>query len=144
MKKSTKTPPMSPPDYGQSLQGVSINLLVRDLAKALHFQREVLGTTLIYHDQDLIIAQWRGSQWMIHADHTYLNHALLPYTSPISVRGAGIEIRLHGCDPDLAEEKARAHGYQILVPAKDQAPHGLREAHILDADGYVWVPDRHL
>lgn len=144
MDDSTQTLPMSPPDYGQWLKGLSINLLVRDLDKALQFQRDVLGTTLIYYDQNFAIAEWQGIQWMIHADHTYANHALLPYTLPVSVRGAGLEIRLHGCDADLVEERARAHGYEVLVPAKNQPPHGLREAHIVDADGYVWVPDQHL
>ena len=35
---------------------------------------------------------------------------------------------------------ALKHGYEVLEPASDK-PHGLREAYILDADGYVWVPD---
>ena len=35
---------------------------------------------------------------------------------------------------------ALQRGYEVLEPASDK-PHGLREAYILDADGYVWVPD---
>ncbi len=33
-----------------------------------------------------------------------------------------------------------AHGYTVLAGAADK-PHGLREAYVVDADGYVWVPD---
>lgn len=55
-------------------------------------------------------------------------------------RGSGMELRLHGCDPDRAEERATAAGYEVLASAADK-PHGLREAYIVDPDGYVWVPD---
>ena len=35
---------------------------------------------------------------------------------------------------------ALEHGFEVLEPATTK-PHGLREAYILDADGYVWVVD---
>jgi uncharacterized glyoxalase superfamily protein PhnB len=57
-----------------------------------------------------------------------------------SQRGAGIELRLHGCDPDAAAASAKKLGYKILSEATDK-PYELREAHLVDADGYVWVPD---
>ena len=57
-------------------------------------------------------------------------------------RGAGSELRLHGRDPDQAEAAARRLGFKVLVSATDK-PHGLREAYLVDADGYVWVPDVH-
>ena len=47
---------------------------------------------------------------------------------------------MHDVDPDAACAAARKHGYEVLEPPSDK-PHGLREAYILDADGYVWVPD---
>jgi hypothetical protein len=31
-------------------------------------------------------------------------------------------------------------GFTVLANAQDK-PHGLREAFIIDADGYLWVPD---
>ena len=55
-------------------------------------------------------------------------------------RGVGVELRLHGCDPDAAQERARARGEIILAEAIDK-PHGLREAYLIDPDGYIWVPD---
>ena len=56
-------------------------------------------------------------------------------------RGAGLELRLHGCDPDDVAQRARQRGYQVLDDPRDQPDHGLREAFILDDDGYIWVPD---
>ena len=55
-------------------------------------------------------------------------------------RGKGIELRLHGCDPDKARENAKRLGFSILAEVNDKN-HGLREVYILDQDGYVWVPD---
>jgi len=61
----------------------------------------------------------------------------------LEARGAGIELRLYGTDPDAAEGRAREAGAIVLAGAIDK-PHGLREAYILDGDGYVWVPCRPL
>ena len=55
------------------------------------------------------------------------------------VRGVGAELRVMGLDPDAAEGRARAAGYTVLAGSLDKA-HGMREAYILDADGYLWVP----
>ena len=77
---------------------------------------------------------------MAHADHTYDAHPLLPRTRVAALRGGGIELRVHDVDPDAAVAAARAGGYEVLEPPADK-PHGLREAYILDPDGYVWVPD---
>lgn len=60
--------------------------------------------------------------------------------APEQARGIGIELRLHGCDPDAAEARARARDTIVLAGAMDK-PHGLREAYLIDPDGYVWVPD---
>lgn len=141
MKKSNKTPFMAAPDYGQSLSGFSVNLLSADLPRALIFQRDVLQAEILHQDEDLLILRGFGSNWMVHADHTYDQHALLADTRNQSRRGAGVELRLHGCDPDGAAERARQHGFELLDGPRDQPDHGLREAHIVDADGFVWVPD---
>ena len=47
---------------------------------------------------------------------------------------------MHGCDPDVAQAAAERLGYRVIDGARDK-PHGLREAYLEDADGYVWVPD---
>jgi len=54
-------------------------------------------------------------------------------------RGAGAELRLYGRDPDRAEAVARSLGGVVLAGAADK-PHGVREAYILDPEGYCWVP----
>ena len=141
MKKATSTPFMAAPDYGQSLTGFGFNLLSTDLARALKFQRDVLQVTLLHEDEDLLIVEGFGASWMVHADHTYDKHALLADTLNEKRRGAGIELRLHHCDPDATAARAIELGFRVLDGPRDQPDHGLREVHIIDDDGYVWVPD---
>ena len=43
----------------------------------------------------------------------------------VEQRGAGMEIRIYGLDPDLAEARALEHGHHVLVSSLDK-PHGLR------------------
>jgi catechol 2,3-dioxygenase-like lactoylglutathione lyase family enzyme len=142
MKLRTGEPWITAREYGRSLESLSINLLVRDIEKALRFQREVLSATVIYSDPDFAALQGFGAGWMLHADHTYEGHALEGVLAGVSQRGAGVELRLHGCDPDKAEASARRLGYTVLASATNKN-HGLREAYLVDADGYVWVPDIH-
>lgn len=142
MKLRTGNPWMSGADYGRSLTGLSVNLLVRNLERALLFQREVLGASVVYSDPDFAVLQACSGEWMLHADHTYQGTALLKLIGAVEQRGAGVELRLHGRDPDEAEAAARRLGFTVLAPATDK-PHGLREAYVLDDDGYVWVPDVH-
>jgi hypothetical protein len=101
-----------------------------------------LRAEVVYSDPDFAVLRGFGAEWMLHADHTYQDHPLQSVLTGTSQRGAGAELRLHGCDPDQAEAAARRFGFAILVAATDKA-HGLREAYLVDADGYVWVPDVH-
>lgn len=140
MKLRTGDPWMPSKDYARSLKGLTINLIVRDIPKAVHFQQEVLKTKVVYTDIDFAVIQGYGGEWMLHADHTYQGHPLESVFAKGSQRGAGIELRLHGCDPDAAAGRAQHLGYKILSEATDK-PYELREAHLVDADGYVWVPD---
>jgi len=133
-------PWMPAPDYGRSLTGLGINLLVVDMPRAVEFQTQVLGAEVVYADPDFAVLKAHGAEWMLHADHTYSDHPLKGSLSPTLARGIGIELRLHGCDPDAAEARARARGETVLAGAIDK-PHGLREAYLIDPDGYVWVPD---
>jgi catechol 2,3-dioxygenase-like lactoylglutathione lyase family enzyme len=142
MKLRTGTPWMPARDYGRSLKALTLNLIVRDIEKALVFQREVLGAAVVYSDPDFAVLQACGAEWMLHADHTYQGHALEGVIAGVAARGAGAELRLHGRDPDEAEAAARRLGFRVLAPAADK-PHGLREAFLMDADGYVWVTDVH-
>ena len=127
-------------EYGRSLSGFGVNLLVPDIEAALHFQTRVLEAETVYADPDFAVLRGYGAEWMFHADHTYDDHPLRGSLTPELARGIGIELRLHGCDPDSAEHRARELGFTVLAGAMDK-PHGLREAYLLDADGYLWVPD---
>ena len=140
MKLRSGEPWMTARQYGQSLKGLTVNILVRDIEAALIFQREVLGASVIYSDPDFAVCSGFGSEWMLHADHSYDKHPMgyaIPLDQP---RGAGIELRLHGCNPDQAETAAKRLGFEVLSPAADKG-HGLREAFIRDQDGFIWVPD---
>ncbi|MDD9799450.1 MAG: hypothetical protein OXU29_03165 [Gammaproteobacteria bacterium] len=140
MKLRDREPWMPADEYGRSLRGLSVNLLVRDVAGAVKFQRTVLGAEVVYSDPDFAVLRACGGEWMLHADHTYLGHPMHGIAANAEGRGAGLEIRLHGRDPDAATAAARKAGYTVLAAAADK-PHGLREAHIIDEDGYVWVAD---
>lgn len=139
-KRTGPEPWMPAPDYGRSLRGLTINLLVRDVARSVAFQRDVLGAEAVYSDADFAVMRLAGAEWMLHADHTYGDHPLLALTGDGAVRGAGAEFRLHDCDPDRAAAAAARLGHTVLAPPADK-PHGLREAYLVDPDGYVWVPD---
>ena len=140
MKMRTGEPWMSGADYGRSLKALTVNLLVRDIDAALVFQREVLAARIVYADVDFAVATACGAEWMLHADHAYDRHPALARVAGGGPRGSGVELRLHGRDPDDAEAAARRHGFTVLAGAEDK-PHGVREAFLCDADGYVWVPD---
>ena len=144
-KRGPQDKPWMPADaYGRSLRGFSFNLLVRSVAKAIAFQREVLQARLVYGDADFAVLRLElpggPVEWMLHADHTYGDHPLLALTGDNALRGVGIELRLHGLDPDATAATAHRLDYTVLQAPADK-PHGLRETYIVDPDGYVWVPD---
>lgn len=140
MKLRTGEPWMPASDYGRSLRGLTLNLLVRDIGVALPFHRDVLGAEVVYSDPDFAACRYGSVEWMLHADHTYLDHPLHDTLASGQTRGIGAELRLHGRDPDEAEAAARRLGFTVLASTKDKG-HGLREAYIIDPDGYLWVPD---
>lgn len=113
MKRRTGEPWMTAREYGRSLKGLTLNLLASDIGRAVHFQREVLGTKVVYSDVDFAMVQGFGAEWMFHADHTYEKHPMKDVIARSVQRGAGAEFRLHGCDPDDAETAAR-------LPARGQ------------------------
>ena len=103
MKKrpADQQPWMSADDYGRSLRpGLGVNLLVKDVAGSVRFAETVLGATATYADADFAVLRAAGSEWMLHADHTYLDNALTGVIQGTDTRGAGIELRLYGIDPD--------------------------------------------
>ena len=140
VKKRTAEPWMPAPQFGRSLRpGVGVNLLVPDVTEMAVFCREVLGAAIVYADEDFAAIELAGSTFMLHADHTYRDHEMTGVIPSEGVRGAGIEIRLYGVDPDATEARARQFGAVILSGSMDK-PHGLRECHVVGPNGYVFVP----
>ena len=91
MKLATQSAWMSASEYGRRLHGLGINLIVRDVSAALHFQSEVLATDILYSDPDFAAIQAFGSEWMLHADHTYDRHPINGILSECPARGIGVE-----------------------------------------------------
>ena len=141
MTTDSDEPWMSAPDYGRSLRGMGVNLLVREVARSVAFLTEVLGLETVYEDADFAVLRHAGQDVILHADHTYGAHPLLTLTGDGALRGVGVELRLYDVDPDAAEARARARGGgdTVLAATRDK-PHGLRECYLLDPDGYGWVP----
>jgi catechol 2,3-dioxygenase-like lactoylglutathione lyase family enzyme len=142
-KRGDREPWMAADDYGRSLKGLGINLLVRDVARGVRFANDILLARTVYEDADFAVLRHEtaraAAEWMLHADHTYSNNPLLGLTGDNAIRGAGAEFRLYDLDPDQAVARAERRGDPVLQGATDK-PHGLRECYIADPDGYIWVP----
>jgi len=136
--KRTGTPWMTSSDYGRSLTGLSMNLIVRDVAKSLPFYRDVLGMTVHYADADFAALEIVGAKVQLHADHTYEHQPWAPRLAERTKRGLGAEIRIMGIDPDRAEERARAAGVAVLTGTREW-PHGWRDVVLEDPDGYAFA-----
>jgi hypothetical protein len=133
-----------PPEFGRSLRGLTLNLLVRDVEAELGFLGAVFGMKAHRISRDFAIAVYAGQMFQLHSDAAYRGNPLPSLLPEAGARGAGIELRLHETDPDEAVARAKAHpGAAILAEAADK-PHGLREAYILCENGYAWVPSRRL
>ena len=135
--------------YGRGLrQGLGVNLLVRDVPAEVKFLAAAFGVSVHYYDDDFAIVAGFGAEWMLHSDRSYTANPLLGVVRGSDeaggVRGAGIELRLYGCDPDAAVERVGALiaggvAAHILAAAMDK-PHGQREAVVIDPEGYAWAP----
>jgi predicted enzyme related to lactoylglutathione lyase len=133
-----------PPEFGHALRAISVNLLCRDVLAEVAFLVAVFGMTAHRASRDFAILLHAGQPLQLHADATYAAHplpGLLPESGP---RGAGIEIRLHEADPDVAAARAEAVGGVVLQGPTDKTAHGLREAVILSPSGYAFVPSRRI
>jgi catechol 2,3-dioxygenase-like lactoylglutathione lyase family enzyme len=129
---------MSAAEYGRTLAGLSVNLIVRDVARSVPFYTDVLELRLLYSDEDFAAFERDGVKLQIHADHTY---ARMPWAARLrdeSPRGLGAEIRILGIDPDAAEQRARDGGFTVAVAVRDW-PHGWRDCVLEDPDGYTFA-----
>ena len=130
-------------EFGASLKGLGLNLLVRDVAAQITFLETVFGMKAHQPTADFAIVIYDDQVFQIHSDATYHSNPLLGLLPETPPRGAGIEIRLYDSDPEAACAIAEAAGGTILQEPTDK-PHGLREAYILCENGYAWVPSRAL
>ena len=130
-------------DFGRSLKGIGLNLLVRDVRGTAAFLTEVFAMQAHQPTEDFAIMTYGSQVFQLHSDGTYHSHPLLGLVPEAGARGGGIALYLFETDPDEAADKAEAVGGHILE-APANKPHGLRECVILDADGYAWTPSRHL
>lgn len=130
-------------EFGKSLRGIGLNLLVRNVPAQCAFLGDVFGIESHQVTKDFAIATYGAQVFQIHADGTYHSNPLLGLVPESPPRGGGIEIRLYESDPDVAAAHATAAGATVLQAPADK-PHGLREAYILCENGYAWVPSRPL
>ena len=107
MKKRVGAPWMPAVEYGRRLTGFGVNLLVKEIAPSVEFAKTVLQAEVVYADPDFAVLRRQNMEWMIHADHTYDSHPLIDHLKPQAARGLGVELRIHGLDPDTAEKSAR-------------------------------------
>lgn len=134
---------VSPEDFGASLRGMGLNILVRDVVRQVAFLEDVFGMKGHRVSADFAIMTYADQVMQIHVDGTYASHPLLGLLPETPPRGAGAQFHLFETDPDAAAEKAEAAGGHVLQPPTDK-PHGLRETFILCENGYAWVASRPL
>lgn len=134
---------VSAADFGASLRGIGINILVRDVQALCAMLETVFEMQAHRVTKDFAILTYGEQVFQVHSDGTYHSHPLLGLLPEAGARGAGVEIRLYDSDPDLCADRAEAAGMHVLQPPTDK-PHGLREAYLLCGDGYAWVPSRPL
>ena len=139
MKLRKKDPWKSASEYSRDLSGLTVNLLVEDINLSIHFLKKIIEAKIVYQDPDFAAIEGFGSRWCLHSYHTYESHPYMNVIKNSNPKGLGIELRVIGCDPDRAEEKARKENYIILSTSTDKA-HGMRECYIHDNNGFCWVP----
>lgn len=134
---------VSAEDFGRSLRGIGLNLLVRDVPGQCAFLEAVFDMRAHRISADFAIVTYGDQVFQLHSDGTYHSNPLLGLLPETPPRGAGLEIRLYDTDPDTAAARAESTAATILQSPTDK-PHGLREAYILCENGYAWVPSRPL
>ena len=128
-------------EFGAALQGITLNLLTRDVRGEAAFLAAVFGCAIHRLSDEYAIVLHDGVVMQLHSDRTFAAHPLYGLLPEAGPRGAGLEIRLHGVNPDTACAKARGFEQALVLAApQDKAGHGLREAVILSPSGYAFVP----
>lgn len=132
-------------DFGRSLRGLGLNILVRDVASLTAFLVDVFEMKAFQATADFAILTYGDDVFQLHSDGTYHSNPLLSLVPELGARGGGAEFRLYDTDPDLAVTRADGHVHDAtILQTPTNKPHGLREAFILCENGYAWVPSRAL
>jgi catechol 2,3-dioxygenase-like lactoylglutathione lyase family enzyme len=131
-------------DFGRTLKGVGLNILVRDVRAEAAFLTEVFGMAAHRVSANFAIMVYDSQILQLHADATYAENPLLSLLPEAGARGAGAEFRLYETDPDEAAVRAANHKDATILQEPTDKPHGLRECYILCSNGYAWVPSRRL
>ena len=134
---------VSADEFGASLRGIGLNLLVKDVLAEVDLLTEVFEMGSHQATADFAIMTYGDQLLQLHADSTYHSNPLGAVVKAVDARGPGVEIHLYDTDPDDAVARAEAYGLEILQHPTEK-PHGLREAYIICPNGYVWVVSRPL
>ncbi|MEP1522239.1 MULTISPECIES: glyoxalase [Rhodobacterales] len=135
---------VSAEDFGKSLRGIGVNILVRSVGREASFLAGAFQAEMFQVSKDFAIAKIGDQVLQLHSDATYHSNPLLDLLPENPPRGAGVEIRLYDVDPDDAYLRAHGMADVTILQEPTDKPHGLREAYILCENGYAWVPSRPL
>ena len=90
---------ISADEFGRSLSGVGVNILVKDVRRIVRFLERVFALKCHQISNDFAIVSHVNHVFKLHADHTYHSHPMINLVPENPPRGLGIEIRLYDCDP---------------------------------------------
>lgn len=135
---------VSPEDFGKSLRGLGLNILVKDVRRQAAFLTSVFGASAHRLSDDFAIMIYAGQTFQLHSDGTHHSHPLLGLLPEAGARGAGAQFLMFETDPDEAIAKAAEFEQALILQEPKEKPHGLREAFILCENGYCWVASRPL
>lgn len=110
MKHRTGPTWIPAPAYGAMLPAFTVNLIVREIERAVAFYRDVLLAHVHYADPDFAAVRVMGVELMLHADHTYDQNPWAGALASGAPRGLGAELRLLGMNPDDLAARARRQG----------------------------------
>lgn len=126
-------------EFGQSLRGIGLNLVCRDVRAMAAFLHDVMGLEVHRLSADFAIVTHGQMVMQLHSDATYGAHPVLGLLPENPPRGGGAQFYLFGLDPDAAVARAAP---ETVLEAPADKPHGLREATILSPEGYAFSPAR--
>ena len=106
---------MSADEYGRTLAGMTLNLIIHDVARSIPFYVDVLGFRVLHQTDDYAALERDGATIQLHTDRTYTRQPWGPRLAGAEKRGFGVEIRLLGIDP--------------MKPSAARAPRATRCSH---------------